>query len=115
MAIVRLKKFYRVGHFFSRVKPSLIDKIIAVGQGKDGEIDDIVGLRLQKIINRIRGKQNTQVRLLIESGDGSGRKTVTLVRDQIKLVNQMASARCFEGKNGNLGVIEFTCILRKKS
>lgn len=91
------------------------DRIIGVGQGKEGEIDDIVGLRLQKTITRIRGKQNTVVKLLIENGDGSGRKTLNLVRDQIKLVNQMASARCFEGLAGNLGVIELPGFYGKNS
>jgi len=33
------------------------DKIIAVGQGESGELEDIVGMRLSKAISRIRGKQ----------------------------------------------------------
>ena len=85
------------------------DKIIAVGQGEDGEMEDIVGMRLSKAISRIRGKQGTTVRLLVDMAAG-GRKTVTLKRDQIKLVGQMASAKAFEIPQGNgsylLGVIE---------
>jgi carboxyl-terminal processing protease len=42
------------------------DKIIAVGQGEKGEMEDIVGMRLSKAIGRIRGKQNTTVRLLVD-------------------------------------------------
>jgi len=108
-----IKEILPGGPLFLSGKAKSGDKIIAVGQGKDGEMDDIVGLRLQKTINRIRGKQNTVVKLLVESGDGSGRKTISLVRDQIKLVNQMASARCFEGQNGNLGVIELPAFYGK--
>jgi C-terminal processing protease CtpA/Prc len=63
-AIAPLKKSYRVDHYSFLDKAKSGDKIIAVGQGKDGEMDDIVGLRLQKTINRIRGKQNTVVKLL---------------------------------------------------
>ena len=85
------------------------DKIIAVGQGAEGEMEDIIGLRLSKAISRIRGKQGTTVRLLVDLA-GGGRKTITLKRDQIKLVGQMASAKAIEvpsaGGTALLGVIE---------
>ena len=91
------------------------DRIIAVGQGEAGEMDDIVGLRLQKAISRIRGKQGTTVKLLIDTA--GVRKTVALKRDQIKLVGQMASARCFEAPNGNgnvtVGVIDLPAFYGK--
>ena len=90
-----------------QVKPG--DKIIAVGQDADGEMEDIVGMRLSKAISRIRGKQGSTVRLLVDMAAG-GRKTVTLKRDQIKLVGQMASAKAIEvpsaGGTALLGVIE---------
>lgn len=90
-----------------QVKPG--DKIIAVGQGADGELEDIVGMRLSKAISRIRGKQGTTVRLLVDQAAG-GRKTVVLKRDQIKLVGQMASAKAYEIPRGEgaylLGVVE---------
>jgi carboxyl-terminal processing protease len=92
------------------------DKIIAVGQGEKGEMEDIVGMRLSKAIGRIRGKQGTSVRLLFDMA-GGGRKTVTLKRDQIKLVGQMASAKAFEVPNGAgtvlLGVIDLPAFYGK--
>jgi carboxyl-terminal processing protease len=92
------------------------DKIIAVGQGEKGEMEDIVGMRLSKAIGRIRGKQNTTVRLLVDMAAG-GRKVVALKRDQIKLVGQMASAKAFEVPNGNgtimLGVIDLPAFYGK--
>ncbi|MEI6597751.1 MAG: PDZ domain-containing protein, partial [bacterium] len=98
-----------------KVKPG--DRIIAVGQGENGELDDIVGLRLSKAIFRIRGKQGTIVRLLIDPATGGPRQTVNLARDQIKLTGQMASARCFEAPSGNgkitLGVIELPAFYGK--
>ena len=98
-----------------KVKPG--DRIIAVGQGENGELDDIVGLRLTKAIFRIRGKQGTIVRLLVDPASGGPRQTVNLARDQIKLTGQMASARCFEAPNGNgkitLGVIELPAFYGK--
>lgn len=99
-----------------QVKPG--DKIIAVGQGAQGEMEDIVGMRLSKAISRIRGKQGTSVRLLVDLS-GGGRKTVVLQRDQIKLVGQMASAKAFEVPNGNgtvmLGVIDLPAFYGKNS
>jgi carboxyl-terminal processing protease len=98
----------------NQVKPG--DKIISVGQGEKGEMEEIVGMRLSKAIGRIRGKQNTTVRLLVDMAAG-GRKTVALKRDQIKLVGQMASAKAFEVPNGNstllLGVIDLPAFYGK--
>ena len=94
------------------------DKIIGVGQGDQGEVEDIVGMRLSKAISRIRGKQGTSVRLLLDLA-GGGRKTIALKRDQIKLVGQMASARAFEVPNGTgtvmLGVIDLPAFYGKNS
>ena len=90
------------------------DKIIGVGQGAQGEVEDIVGMRLSKAISRIRGKQGTSVRLLLDLA-GGGRKTITLKRDQIKLVGQMASARAFElgAGQGVVGVIDLPAFYGK--
>ncbi|MFM9001855.1 MAG: carboxy terminal-processing peptidase, partial [Opitutia bacterium] len=84
------------------------DKIIAVGQA-DGPFEDIVGMRLDRAISRIRGKQGTTVRITLEKAAG-GRETVSLKRDQIKLVGQLASARFFEMPSGKdyvkVGVVD---------
>lgn len=92
------------------------DKIIAVGQGEQGEMDDIIGMRLSKAISRIRGKQGSTVRLLLDLA-GGGRKTLVLKRDQIKLVGQMASAKAFEVPVANgtalIGVIDLPAFYGK--
>lgn len=77
-------------------KISVGDKIVAVDKtGGDGEMVDVVGIRLSRIVRMLRGKKGVPVRLLIESaGDGS-RRLVTLVRDEIKLTEQLASAEVF--------------------
>ena len=91
-----------------RAKPE--DRIIAVGQSADGELEDIVGMRLQKAISRIRGKQGSVIRLILEPAGGGPRKDVVLKRDVIKLVGQLASARVFEAPAGRgtvaVGVID---------
>ncbi|QYY35598.1 carboxy terminal-processing peptidase [Ruficoccus sp. ZRK36] len=88
------------------------DKILAVAQGKNGEFVDVVGMKLTKIVKMIRGKEGTLVRLLVRpaKGDPSDRKTVNLVRDEIKLTANLASAEVFDVPAGNttvpIGVIE---------
>jgi len=89
------------------------DKIIGVGQGKDGEIVDVIGWRLDDVVDLIRGPKNTTVKLEIlpaSSADTHASKTVSIVRDTVKLEEQAASKKIIElnnyGKNYKLGVIE---------
>ena len=70
------------------------DRITAVAQGS-AEFNDVRDLRLDKVVEQIRGKKGTKVRLLIipaDAGDPSKRKTVEIVRDEIKLKDQEARA-----------------------
>jgi carboxyl-terminal processing protease len=63
------------------------DRIVAVGQ-KVGEPIDVVGMKLNKVVEMIRGPKGTEVRLTLipaDATDPAARKTVTLVRDEIKL------------------------------
>jgi len=89
------------------------DKIIGVGQGKDGEIVDVIGWRLDDVVDLIRGPKNTTVKLEIlpaSSADTHASKTVSIVRDTVKLEEQAASKKIIElnnyGKNYKLGIIE---------
>src|SRR2546423_3298096 len=70
------------------------DRITAVGQSQ-GEFVDVRDMRLDKVVEMIRGKKGTKVRLLAipaNAADPSQRKTVDLVRDEIKLKDQEARA-----------------------
>ena len=93
------------------------DKIIAVGQ-EDGPFEDIVGMRLDRAISRIRGKQGTTVRITLDKAAG-GRETVSLKRDQIKLVGQLASAKFFEMPHGDgfvkVGVVDLPSFYGKNA
>ncbi len=87
------------------------DKILAVGQGDDGEMVDIVGMKLRKTVRLIRGQENTKVRLLIEpSANPSARKTVVLVRKEIQLTTKLAKANVYTVPMGDktipIGVID---------
>ena len=93
-----------------KLKPG--DKIIGVGQGKKGHLEDVVGMRLDDVVKLIRGAKHTLVRLEIIPGsskDGSSR-IYEIVRDQVKLEEQDAASRVIElpinGKTSRIGVIE---------
>src|SRR2546423_4504555 len=79
------------------------DRITAVGQG-GGEFVDVRDMRLDKVVEMIRGKKGTKVRLLAipaNAPDPSQRKTVDLVRDEIKLKDQEARADIIIKKETN--------------
>jgi carboxyl-terminal processing protease len=88
------------------------DRIVGVAQG-DEDFVDIVGKNLNKVVELIRGEKGSKVRLEIwpaDAFDPSSRKTVTLIRDVIKLEDQEAKAKVIEVQNKNetarLGVID---------
>ena len=90
------------------------DQILAVGQGKDGELEDVVDMQLRYIVQKIKGKKGTIVRLLIHPGDAndpSVRKEVLITRDEVKLTANLASAKLIQVPDGNdtyvpVGVIQ---------
>jgi carboxyl-terminal processing protease len=93
-----------------RIRPN--DRITAVGQGPEGELVDVVGWQLDDVVQLIRGKQGTVVRLQILPADGtpgSPERIVDLVRDKIKLEEQAARREVIEverdGRIDRIGVI----------
>jgi carboxyl-terminal processing protease len=71
------------------------DRIIGVGEGMDGDISDVVGWRLSDVVERIRGPKKTTVRLQVLPGKAGGdaAKTISIVRNEIKLEEQAAQAK----------------------
>jgi carboxyl-terminal processing protease len=88
------------------------DRITAVAQGAEPFVD-AVDLRLQKVIEMIRGKLGTTVRLQVisaHSADPSKRTIVEIARDNVKLTDQEARGelikhRKLDGSVENLGWI----------
>ena len=79
-------------------KVSVGDRIAAVGQGKDNFVD-VVDMKLEKVVELIRGKKGSTVRLQIipsDTSDPSKRKVVELVRDNVKLTEQEAKAELID-------------------
>ena len=79
------------------------DRITAVAQGPADYVD-VREMRLDKVVEMIRGKKGTHVRLLVipsDATDPSRRKNVELVRDEIKLKDQEARADIIIRKDEN--------------
>ena len=79
------------------------DRIIAVGQGEKGELVDVVGWRLDDVVDLIRGPKGTVVRLKIISSDNadvSKTRVISITRDTVKLEEQSAKKKIIEIKRG---------------
>jgi carboxyl-terminal processing protease len=92
------------------LKPS--DIISAVGQGDAGPMIDVVGWRLDDVVELIRGPKDSTVRLAVQDADAESSETklVTIVRNTIKLEEQAAQASVITVDDGagarRIGVID---------
>ena len=100
-----------------KLKPN--DRITGVAQGPEGEMVDVVGWRLDDVVDLIRGPANTTVRLqIIPAGalPGSSEKIIALTRDQVKLEEQAAKSDVVtiprDGREWRIGVIEVPSFYR---
>ncbi|MCM2404001.1 carboxy terminal-processing peptidase [Rhizobium sp. S153] len=69
------------------------DRIIGVGQGEDGAVQEVLGTRLDAVVQLIRGEKDTVVRLDIlpaDAGEGGSHRVIDLVRDKVNLEKQAA-------------------------
>lgn len=76
------------------------DRIVAVGQGDEGEMVDVIGWRLDEVVNLIRGPRHTVVRLEVLPPDDVP-KTVRITRNTVKLEDQAAKKAVFELTDGD--------------
>jgi carboxyl-terminal processing protease len=75
------------------------DRITAVGQGGDGKMVDVIGWRIDDVVELIRGPKDTVVRLQIlpEDESVSGPTTIIeIVRNEVKLEEQAAQSKIIE-------------------
>ncbi len=81
------------------------DRIIGVGQGKDGPIKEVIGMRLDEVVQMIRGDKGSVVRLDIlpaDAGADGKHHVITLVRDKISLDKQAAKKTILPVKDGDV-------------
>ncbi|WP_133707891.1 carboxy terminal-processing peptidase [Rhizobium sp. BK313] len=88
------------------------DRIVGVGQGQNGPIKEVVGTRLDEIVQMIRGAKGSVVRLDIlpaDAGPDGKHHVISLVRDKISLDKQAAKKTILSVKDGDatrrIGVI----------
>lgn len=88
------------------------DRIVAVGQDESDEMVDVVGWRLDDVVDLIRGPKGSTVRIEIVRGTGSAEEhqTISIVREQVKLEEQAAQSEVlelhFDGALHKIGVID---------
>ena len=84
------------------------DRVVAVGQGDKGPMTDVVGWRIDDVVDQIRGTKGTKVRLDVlpaDSGIDGPHRLVTIVRDKVKLEEQAASKSIIDVDGKKIGVI----------
>jgi carboxyl-terminal processing protease len=88
------------------------DRITAIGEGINGELVDVIGWRLDDVVQKIRGPGNTVVRLQIlpaGAAPGSAQKVVDFTRNRVSLEAQAAHKSMHvverDGRQIKVGVI----------
>ena len=89
------------------------DRIVGVGQGEAGEVEDVIGWRLDEVVELIRGPKDSTVRLEVIPAKAKAtdqRKVITIVRNKVKLEEQSAQKEILEIPSGDkvlkVGVID---------
>ncbi|MDO5666396.1 MAG: carboxy terminal-processing peptidase [Alcaligenaceae bacterium] len=75
------------------------DRIVAVGQGEEGPLEDVIDWRLDDIVAKVRGQRGTVVRVEILPGDEgveAQSRIVRIVRDRVLMEDQAARVKTLE-------------------
>ncbi|PBS11295.1 tail-specific protease [Lysobacteraceae bacterium NML93-0792] len=98
----------------NRFKPG--DRIVGVGQGTSGPMEDVVGWRIDDVVEKIKGPKDTQVRLDVVPAEAtldSEPVRITLTRARVRLEEQAAKAQTLTlpadeagGREKQIGVIK---------
>ena len=79
------------------------DIVLKVAQG-DQEPVDIVGMRLDNVVKKIKGPKGTEVRLTVKKVDGSI-KVISLIRDMVETEETYAKSSVVERNGMKYGII----------
>lgn len=94
-----------------QLKPT--DRIVGVGQGEGGKIVDVIGWRLDDVVDLIRGPKDSIVRLEILAGDAKTNgtaKVISITRDTVRLEEQSAKKDILEVKEDGQKTIKIGII-----
>ena len=84
------------------------DKITKIRQIGSNEYKDVVGWRIDEVVDLIRGEAGTEVEIEFISFDSTGDSTklITLKREEIKLEDRAAKSEIFNVNNNKIGIID---------
>ena len=81
------------------------DRIVSVGQGESGQLTDVIGWRLDDVVDLIRGAKDTTVRLEVlpvDAGPDGKHQLIALVRKKVAIEEQAAKSSIIDVKNGDV-------------
>ena len=85
----------------------LNDRIVAVDSNNTGEMTDILFMRLDKVVDMIRGKEGSTIRMKVEPASNPGQaKIVTLKRSKVELRDELAKGEILEMKQDDGKIIK---------
>ena len=79
------------------------DLIIKVGQGNEEPVD-VVGMRLDDVVKKIKGRKGTEVKLTVKKVDGTI-KVISIIRDVVEIEETYAKSSIVEKNGLKYGVI----------
>ena len=79
------------------------DLVLKVAQG-DNEPVDVVGMRIDDVVKKIKGPKGTEVRLTVKKPDGSI-KVISIIRDEVEIEETYAKSSIVEKNGVKYGVI----------
>jgi carboxyl-terminal processing protease len=79
------------------------DIVLKVAQG-DTDPVDVVGMRLDDVVKKIKGPKGTEVRLTVKKTDGS-LKIITIIRDEVEIEETYAKSSVVEKNGIKYGII----------
>ena len=88
------------------------DRIVSVGQGEQGPLIDVVGWRLDDVVELIRGPKDSVVRLEIRATEANADadRVIAITRNKVQLEEQSAQKKLLtlnhQGREHRIGVIE---------
>lgn len=84
------------------------DRIVGVAQGADGEFEDVIGWRLDEVVDLVRGPKDSIVKLEVipSDSDEGAREVITITRNKVKLEDQDAQKKVVETVDANGDIVK---------
>ena len=89
-----------------KIKPE--DRIVKIRQVDSEEFVDVIGWRIDEVVDLIRGKAGTgvEIEFISFNSETDSRKLVTLKREEIKLEDRAAKSKIIDMNNNKIGIID---------